>query len=99
MKSKAQSYASAITLIAICCLTACTRDAGTVVDDAALADQSQGDNWLAYGRTYSEQRYSPLSEITDANVSELSVGMPAFAEYTEADLRALQHYIRSRAAP
>ena len=32
-----------------------------IVDDAALADEASGDNWLAYGRTYSEQRFSPLT--------------------------------------
>ena len=31
-----------------------------IVDDAAMADETSGDNWLAYGRTYSEQRFSPL---------------------------------------
>ena len=30
------------------------------VDDAALADESRGEDWLAFGRTYSEQRFSPL---------------------------------------
>lgn len=46
---------------------------GTVVDDAAMTDESSGDNWLAFGRTYSEQRFSPLDQINDANVSELGV--------------------------
>jgi alcohol dehydrogenase (cytochrome c)/quinohemoprotein ethanol dehydrogenase len=30
-------------------------------------------NWLSYGRTYSEQRYSPLDKINTANISELSL--------------------------
>jgi len=47
--------------------------AATVVDDAALSDESQGENWLGYGRTYSEQRYSPLAQINDKNVQGLSV--------------------------
>ncbi|UCF41561.1 MAG: hypothetical protein JSW43_04315, partial [Gemmatimonadota bacterium] len=33
----------------------CTADR-TVVDDAALADETRTD-WLAYGRTYREQRF------------------------------------------
>lgn len=45
----------------------------TVVDDAALADTTQGDNWLGFGRTSSEQRFSPLTQITDANVGGLAV--------------------------
>ncbi|HUE88264.1 MAG TPA: c-type cytochrome [Vicinamibacterales bacterium] len=42
-----------------------------VVDDAALSNEAGGDNWLAYGRTYSEQRFSPLTQISDATVSRL----------------------------
>ena len=45
----------------------------TVVDDAALSDEGRGENWLAFGRTYSEQRFSPLTQISDANVGELGV--------------------------
>ncbi len=65
-----------LTLSALCCLAACADGRPgpqTVVDDAALADESQGAHWLAYGRTYREQRYSPVSQITDANVSQLRV--------------------------
>ena len=36
-------------------------------------DDVSGENWLAYGRTYSEQRFSPLDQIHDANVGGLSV--------------------------
>ena len=47
--------------------------AETTVDGAAIADESQGANWLSYGRTYSEQRYSPLTAITDQNVKGLGL--------------------------
>ena len=30
-------------------------------------------NWLSHGRTYSEQRYSPLDKINDKNVAKLGV--------------------------
>ncbi|MGQ0736779.1 MAG: PQQ-dependent dehydrogenase, methanol/ethanol family [Acidobacteriota bacterium] len=40
------------------------------MDDAALADETRSD-WLAFGRTYSEQRFSPLTEINDATVGRL----------------------------
>ena len=43
-----------------------------IVDDAALADEASGDNWLAFGRTYSEQRFSPLTAINDTTVSRLA---------------------------
>jgi quinohemoprotein ethanol dehydrogenase len=42
-----------------------------IVDDAALANEAQGDNWLAFGRTYSEQRFSPLAQINDATIARL----------------------------
>ena len=50
---------------------ACRR-AGTPVDDAALraADADTAD-WLTHGRTYSEQRYSPLAEINEKSVATL----------------------------
>jgi quinohemoprotein ethanol dehydrogenase len=38
----------------------------------ANADAEPG-NWLSYGRTYSEQRYSPLSQINDANAGRLGL--------------------------
>ena len=45
----------------------------TIVDDAAMSDESAGENWLAFGRTYSEQRFSPLEQINDGNVKQLGV--------------------------
>jgi len=44
-----------------------------VVDDAALADLTEDQDWLAFGRTYHEQRHSPLTQISDSNVSGLGV--------------------------
>ncbi len=36
------------------------------------ADKEPG-NWLTHGRTYSEQRFSPLKQITDQNVRQLGL--------------------------
>ncbi len=36
------------------------------------ADREPG-NWMSHGRTYDEQRFSPLTRINDANVSRLGV--------------------------
>lgn len=36
------------------------------------ADQEPG-NWLSTGRTYDEQRFSPLTKINDGNVSNLGL--------------------------
>lgn len=43
----------------------------------ANADAEPG-NWLSYGRTYSEQRYSPLTRINDKNAQKL--GLAWFAD-------------------
>lgn len=51
----------------------CTTQAETIVDDAALADEVQANDWLGYGRTYSQRRYSPLDQINTENVSHLGV--------------------------
>ncbi|MDJ0905774.1 MAG: PQQ-dependent dehydrogenase, methanol/ethanol family [Woeseiaceae bacterium] len=45
----------------------------TVVDDAAMSDESASENWLAFGRTYSEQRFSPLDQVNAGNVASLGV--------------------------
>src|SRR6185436_16688002 len=38
-----------------------------------IANERDGKNWLAYGRTYSEQHSSPLRQITSDNVSRLGL--------------------------
>ncbi len=38
-----------------------------------LGDNSTGDNWPAFGRTYGEQHYSPLTQIDTANVNTLGL--------------------------
>ena len=44
------------------------------IDDERIknADSEPG-NWLAYGRTYEEQRFSPLTQINAGNVSQLGL--------------------------
>lgn len=38
-----------------------------------LANESDGANWAAYGRTFSEHHYSPLDQINDKTVSRLGL--------------------------
>lgn len=47
--------------------------AARIVNDAAIADETNTEEWLAYGRTHSEQRFSPLTDIDVENVSKLKV--------------------------
>lgn len=55
-----------------------------------LADDSGGDNWGAYGRTFGEQHYSPLTQISDRNVGGLkllwSMDLPAGANSATAPI-------------
>jgi quinohemoprotein ethanol dehydrogenase len=56
-------------------ITACGHtSASKGVDDAALrAGDADAANWITYGRTYSEQRFSPLKQIDEQTVSKLGL--------------------------
>ena len=43
------------------------------VDESALKNGEKGTEWVTYGHTYSEQRYSPLKQIDTTNVSLLGL--------------------------
>jgi quinohemoprotein ethanol dehydrogenase len=44
------------------------------IDDTRIrnADREPG-NWMSYGRTYDEQRFSPLKDVNDRNVGQLGL--------------------------
>lgn len=75
MKPKLNRYVlgTAIVLATTAAICQSTAIAQTVVDDKSLGDLEQKDNWLAYGRNYSEQRYSPLDQINTENVKNLGL--------------------------
>jgi quinohemoprotein ethanol dehydrogenase len=43
------------------------------VDNAELGNEADGTDWPAYGRTFSESRFSPLRQVNDSNVSRLGL--------------------------
>ncbi|HVR90737.1 MAG TPA: PQQ-dependent dehydrogenase, methanol/ethanol family [Novosphingobium sp.] len=43
----------------------------------ALTTAADPNEWLSYGRDYAEQRFSPLTQITDANVAQLGLAWSA----------------------
>ncbi|MGH0032016.1 MAG: PQQ-dependent dehydrogenase, methanol/ethanol family [Myxococcota bacterium] len=50
------------------------RAATAGIDDARLRDaDADHANWLTHGRTYAEQRFSPLDQITRENVAKLGL--------------------------
>jgi alcohol dehydrogenase (cytochrome c)/quinohemoprotein ethanol dehydrogenase len=49
------------------------KKAADVDDKRLLSAADDGANWLSYGRTYNEQRFSPLTTINDKNVEKLGL--------------------------
>ena len=46
---------------------------GLIDDERIKNAESEPGNWLAYGRTYEEQRFSPLTQINKDSVSKLGL--------------------------
>ena len=46
---------------------------GLIDDERIMSAESEPGNWLAYGRTFEEQRFSPLKQINKDTVSELGL--------------------------
>ena len=56
------------------CAACCTFvPASAQIDQKALADEADGRNWAAWGRTFSEQRFSPLAQIDRGSVKRLGL--------------------------
>lgn len=46
---------------------------GLINDERIISAESEPGNWLSYGRTYEEQRFSPLSKINKDTVKDLGL--------------------------
>ena len=46
---------------------------GLIDDKRILQAESEPGNWLAHGRTYEEQRFSPLKQINKESISDLGL--------------------------
>jgi quinohemoprotein ethanol dehydrogenase len=64
-------------LLMVLTASAVARDTASApgrIDQARLlAADGDLDNWLEHGRTYAEQRYSPLAQVNDGNVDKLAL--------------------------
>lgn len=61
-------------LIIVFLQAACTpNNESFIVDDISLSDETRTSDWLAYGRTHNERRFSPLEDINTNNVADLKV--------------------------
>ena len=63
---------SALALLGLGLMTAVAA-APRAIDNRALADEADGTNWAAFGRTFSANHYSPLAQINDGNVAKLGL--------------------------
>ena len=68
----------AVAILALCGLalqhvTATGAAPGMVTAQRLLAADGEQANWLTYGRTYEEQRYSPLTQVNDRTVGGLGL--------------------------
>ena len=83
----------AVGLMALAVVTACGRKTGETPAPAAATPQAQvtaerllaasepanAGQWMSHGRDYSEQRFSPLTQVSTTNVSQL--GLAWFADF------------------
>ncbi|MEO6338928.1 MAG: PQQ-dependent dehydrogenase, methanol/ethanol family [Caulobacteraceae bacterium] len=63
----------AAAVVAVLALTACGKGPANVDGARIIAADKEPGNWMSYGRTYDEQRFSPLDKISDANVGQLGL--------------------------
>lgn len=61
----------ALLLLAVAALLPVFAVQAAQIDNAALSNEADGKDWAAYGRTFSEQRFSPLDQINRQSVSRL----------------------------
>src|SRR5690349_6785740 len=85
MRSQIIAALGAAVLATIAVLTGCqvTGGAATVDSKRLLAADSpeNAGQWMTYGRDYSEQRFSPLTQINASNVGQL--GLAWYADLVE----------------
>jgi quinohemoprotein ethanol dehydrogenase len=62
-----------IGFLLIACALASDAMAAGAIDNAALRNDADGRNWAAYGRTFGETHFSPLTEINRETVPRLNL--------------------------
>ncbi|WAC22698.1 PQQ-dependent dehydrogenase, methanol/ethanol family [Blastomonas sp. SL216] len=77
MRLKAALGAALALLAAACSGETADKATNTTGIDGARIIKADGSEWLSYGRTYDEQRFSPLDQINTGNVGELGLAWSA----------------------
>jgi PQQ-dependent dehydrogenase (methanol/ethanol family) len=68
------AWAACLLAVAAIGLCACQPGKPAAVDAARLtAADHDANNWMSYGRTYAEQRFSPLTDVSTSNVGQLGL--------------------------
>jgi quinohemoprotein ethanol dehydrogenase len=70
---KAHAWTFRIAALAACLIASGGMRAADVDGARIVAADKEPQNWLSNGRTYSEQRFSPLDKINAANVAQLGL--------------------------
>ena len=72
-------FAPALLLASLASLSACSSGTGdgAVTEQELLEAGENATDWLSHGRTYNEERFSPLEQINAENVEELGLAWEA----------------------
>ncbi|MEE2636237.1 MAG: PQQ-dependent dehydrogenase, methanol/ethanol family [Acidobacteriota bacterium] len=70
---KCLAIATTLSLVIAWNILGSAQDAGQVDGTRIAAADAEPGEWLSYGRTYDEQRFSPLDQINAENVDELGL--------------------------
>jgi quinohemoprotein ethanol dehydrogenase len=62
-----------VTSISVRCSADTPAKSGNVTEARVIAEASDGSNWLVGGRTFDEQHFSPLKQVTDKNIGNLGL--------------------------
>lgn len=65
--------AVALAVMGLAVAAGCSRGPANVTQQRIESAAEDGANWLTHGRTYNEERFSPLDRITRENVGELGL--------------------------
>ena len=74
-----QCVMAGVVALALCANAQAAKAAANVTAKRLTAAASEPAQWMSYGGTYSEQRFSPLKQVNTGNVEQL--GLKWFADY------------------
>src|SRR5690606_10342848 len=69
-------------LISIFCLLPLIAAAAPLTAERAVNAAQESSNWLLHGRTYNEERFSPLDQINESNVKDLGIAWYFDTDYS-----------------